>query len=162
MDNRILDALRNAPSVDLYELNLALNRMLSDPKRILEVRRHLSPGQQVMYFDHRCNALALGRVLQLQPTSVTIQDAKTHTQWKLPYAAIVVDASQRAQAQPAPRPLPVDPSEFAVGDAVGFTDKHLRERIGKIVRMNTKTCSLDCDGEQWRVSPALLRKVIDL
>lgn len=44
MDTRILDALRNAPSVDLYELNLALNRMLGDPKRILEVRRHLSLG----------------------------------------------------------------------------------------------------------------------
>jgi hypothetical protein len=46
--------------------------------------------------------------------------------------------------------------------AYGFTDKHLRERIGKIVRMNPKTRSLDCDGEQWRVAPALLRKVIDL
>lgn len=43
-----------------------------------------------------------------------------------------------------------------------FTDKHLRERIGTIVRINTKTCSLMCDGEQWRVSPAILRKIIDL
>jgi hypothetical protein len=38
----------------------------------------------------------------------------------------------------------------------------LRERIGTITWMNTKTYSLICDGEQWRVSPGLLRKIIDL
>jgi hypothetical protein len=40
MDNRLLDALRNAPSLDLYKLSLAISRMMNDPKRILEVRRH--------------------------------------------------------------------------------------------------------------------------
>ena len=36
---------------------------------------------------------------------------------------------------------------FKLGDTVSFTDKHLRERIGTITRMNTKTYSLICDGE---------------
>lgn len=43
------------------------------------------------------------------------------------------------------RPRPpkrVDFTTFKLGDMVGFTDKHLRE--------------------QWRVSPELLRKIIDL
>ncbi|MBK4737302.1 hypothetical protein [Noviherbaspirillum pedocola] len=31
-----------------------------------------------------------------------------------------------------------------------------------ITRLNAKTCPILCDGEQWRVSPALLRKIIDL
>ena len=53
MDSLLLDALRNAPSLDLYELSLALNQMLADPRRILDVRRHLHLGAQVMYFDHR-------------------------------------------------------------------------------------------------------------
>jgi hypothetical protein len=44
MDNRLLDALRNAPSLDLYELSLAISQMMTDPKRILEVRRHLHLG----------------------------------------------------------------------------------------------------------------------
>ena len=56
---------------------------------------------------------------------------------------------------------PADRSAFKLGDTVSFTDKHLRERMGSITRMNTKT-SLVCDGEQWRVSPSLLRKIIDL
>ncbi len=30
------------------------------------------------------------------------------------------------------------------------------------VPLTSKSCSLLCDGEQWRVSPGLLRKIIDL
>ena len=77
MDSRLLDALRNAPSLDLYELSLAIDRMLDDPHRILEVRRHLHLGAQVMYFDHRRGTLAPGRILQLQPTTATVQDDLT-------------------------------------------------------------------------------------
>ena len=162
MDTRLLDALRNAPSLDLYELSLAINQMLTDPRRILEVRRHLHPGAQVMYFDHRRGTLAPGRVLQLQPTNAIVQDDITRTHWKLPYAAIVADPAQRAEQAAQAPPRRADVAEFKLGDTVGFTDKHLRERIGTITRMNTKTYSLICDGEQWRVSPALLRKIIDL
>lgn len=146
MGSRLLDALRNAPSLDLYELSLGLNQMLAEPRRILDVRRHLHLGAQVMYFDHRRGTLAPCRVLQLQATSATVQDLATHTRWKLPYAAIVADPAQRAeQANPVP-PRPVDTSAFKLGDTVGFTDKHLRERIGTITRINTKSCSLPCDG----------------
>jgi hypothetical protein len=162
MDSRLLDALRNAPSLDLYELSLAINQMLADPRRGLEVRRHLHLGAQVMYFDHRRGTLAPGRVLQLQATNATVQDDLTRTHWKLPYAAIVADPAQRAEQAPPVAPRPVDVAAFKLGDTVSFTDKHLRERIGTITRMNTKTYSLLCDGEQWRVSPGLLRKIIDL
>ena|SRR5664279_796173 len=162
MDTRILDALRNAPSLDLYELSLAISQMLADPRRILEVRRHLHLGAQVMYFDHRRGTLAPGRILQLQPTQVTLQDDMTRTRWTLPYAAIVVDPTQRAEQATPVHPRPADIPAFKLGDTVSFTDKHLRERIGTITRMNTKTYSLLCDGEQWRVSPSLLRKIIDV
>lgn len=162
MDTRLLDALRNAPSLDLYELSLAITQMLSDPARILEVRRHLQLGAQVMYFDHRRGTLVPGRILQLQPTTATVQDDISRAHWKLPYAAIVVDQTQHVSQMPPVRPQRVAVTEFKLGDTVSFTDKHLRERIGNIIRMNTKTYSLLCDGEQWRVSPGLLRKVIDL
>jgi hypothetical protein len=115
-----------------------------------------------MYFDHRRGTLAPGRILQLQPTNATVQDDLTRTQWKLPYAAIVVDPARHVEQTPQVRPQRVDVTGFKLGDTVSFMDKHLRERIGTITRLNTKTCSLLCDGEQWRVSPGLLRKVIDL
>lgn len=162
MDTRLLDALRIAPSIDLYELSLAIGQMLNDPRRILEVRRHLHLGAQVMYFDHRRGTLSPGRVLQLQATNATVQDDVSRTHWKLPYAAIVADPVQRAEQAAQAPPRRPDVATFKLGDTVSFTDKHLRERIGTITRMNTKTYSLLCDGEQWRVSPGLLRKIIDL
>lgn len=162
MDSRLLDTLRNAPSLDLYELSLAINQLLADPRRILDVRRHLHLGAQVMYFDHQRGALVPGRVLQLQTNTATVQDSATHTHWKLPYAAIVADPTLRAEQPPTIAPRPVDASTFKLGDTVGFTDKYLRERVGTITRINAKSCSLLCDGEQWRVSPGLLRKIIDL
>ena len=162
MDSRLLDALRIAPTIDLYELSLTINQMLSDPARILEVRRHLHLGAQVMYFDHRRQILASGRVTQLHPTQVTVQDDAARVQWKLPYAAIVADPAQKpAQASPV-APKPVNVADFKVGDTVAFTDKYQREHIGTITRLNSKTCSLLCDQEQWRVSPHWLRKIIDL
>ena len=160
MDTRLIDALRIAPSIDLYQLSLAVSQMLSDPQRILEVRRHLHLGAQVMYFDHRRGTLAPGRVLQFHPTTATVQDDITRTRWKLPYAAIVADPAQRAEHAAQVPPRRADMAAFKLGDTVSFTDKHLRERIGTITRMNTKTYSLLCDGEQWRVSPGLLRKVV--
>jgi hypothetical protein len=79
------------------------------------------------------------------------------------YAAIVADPAQHGEPQAPPvRPRAPDLPTFKLGDTVAFTDKHLRERVGTIVRMNTRMYSLLCDGEQWRVSPALLRKIIDL
>jgi hypothetical protein len=54
--------------------------------------------------------------------------------------------------------------EFFIGDTVCFTDKHLSERVGIVVRLNTKTASIavnETDGH-WRVSYALLRKIVDI
>ena len=159
MNKPDFDALLHAPSIDLYRLRVAIDQMLTDPARILEVRRHLHLGAQVMYFDDRNLQLAPGRVLQLQGKYAVVQDEKTRVQWRLPYVAIVPGRSGYDAAPPPPRP---GPAEFRVGDTVSFTDKHLRERFGTITRLNAKTCSLLCDGEQWRVSPGLLRKVIDV
>lgn len=162
MDPRLLDALRLASSLELYELSVAINRMLTEPRRILDIQQHLHPGAQVMYYDERRGTLVPGRILQLQPTYAIVQDDITRTQWKLAYAAIVADPAQHAGQPPQAPPRRADMTTFKLGDTVSFTDKHLRERIGTITRLNTKTCSIICEGEQWRVSPALLRKIIDL
>lgn len=79
----------------------------------------------------------------------------------MPYAAIVPDPAQRAPEAPTPMPTK-SPINFQVGDMVGFTDKYLHDHIGTIKRVNDKTVSIDCDGARWRVSPRLLRKIIDL
>ena len=161
MDSRLLDVLRNAPSLDLYELSLALQRLLSDPARILAIRRHLHLGAPVRFFHHQIGELASGTIVQLRQKDVLVLQDSTRQQWWLPYAAIVTDTaqSQPPTAPPAPK---VDLPTFAIGDTVGFTDKHLREHIGTVTRINGKTISILCDGQAWRVSPRLLRKIIDI
>ncbi len=166
MDYRLLDTLRNAPSLDLYELNLIVHQLLADPVRILEIRKHLHLGMQVMFFDHRTHALAPGRVVELRQKEVCVQEEGMHRrQWLLPYAAIVVaPGADDVQPQP-PAPIgnaAISDAVFNVGDTVAFTDKYLRERIGTVTRLNDKTVSILCDGERWRVSPRLLRKIIDV
>jgi len=163
MDSRLLDTLRNAPSLDLYELNLMVNQLLADPVRILEIRRHLHLGAPVMFFDHRTNALTPRRITELRQKDVCVQEDGVHRrQWILPYAAIVVESTARAaQSSPSPQ-APVNPTVFSADDTVTFTDKYFRERVGTVIRLNDKTVSVLCDGERWRVTRRILRKIIDV
>ena len=89
-----------------------------------------------------------------------VEDTATRRRWALPYAAVIADATAAAQSPP-PRAQRAD---FMVGDTVAFTDQHLHERIGTVVRVNQKTGSVQCNPDEghWRVSFALLRKVVDL
>ncbi|WP_326942640.1 hypothetical protein [Actimicrobium sp. GrIS 1.19] len=156
--------LRHAPSIDLYELNLIVNQLLADPARILEVRRQLHQGATVNFFDHRINALAPGRVIELRQKDLRIQDERTRTQWILPYTAVLIGpAQQGAPSTPVPpAQAPIPPSAFNLGDTVTFTDKYLHERVGTVIRINTKTLSVQCDDSTWRVTPRILRKLIDV
>jgi hypothetical protein len=77
--------------------------------------------------------------------------------------AVIQDNQSPTHAPPSPPPRP-QREEFSVGDTVGFTDRHLSERVGTIVRLNSKTASIaviDSEGH-WRVSYALLRKIVDI
>ena len=161
----LLDSLRQAPSAELYRLYLAIGKMLDDPGRILEVRQRLHLGMAVSYIADNPLAQPLrGTVVELRQAQAIVQDNASRRRWALPYAAIVPDsASAPIHPEPAPPPR-AQREEFFVGDTVGFTDKHLSERIGIIVRLNAKTASIavtDSEGH-WRVSYGLLRRIVDL
>jgi hypothetical protein len=164
----ILDSLRQAPSAELYRLYLAIGKMLDDPRRILEVRQGLHLGMTVRYIgDNPLGPPAQGTVVELRQTQAVIQDSLTRRLWGVQYAAIIADtANGPAHAAPPPPPAPprTQREEFFIGDTVGFTDKHLSERVGIIVRLNAKTASIAVDNTDghWRVSYALLRKIVDI
>lgn len=160
MDTRLLDLLRNAPTLDLYQLSLTIHQLLGDPERILAIRARLHLGAAVQFYHYQRHELVPATVIELRKTEVTVREDATLEQWRLPYAAVVPDAA--ARAAPPPPPAPMERTMFKVGDKAGFTDKHLRERVGTVIRVNEQTISLDCDGQRWRVSPHFLRKVIDV
>ena len=160
----ILDSLRQAPSAELYRLYLTIGKMLDDPRRILEVRQRLHIGMTVRYVgDNPMGPPLEGTITELRHTQAVVQDSLTRRRWAVLYAAIIPDMTAAPIQTEAPPPRP-RPEEFFIGDAVGFTDKHLNERVGTVVRLNSKTASIavtDSEGH-WRVSYDLLRKIVDI
>jgi hypothetical protein len=65
------------------------------------------------------------------------------------------------QARPAP--VPAKRAQFKIGDRVSFVDRDFRLLVGTVVRVNTKSISVDADTVHghWRVSPTLLTHVIE-
>jgi hypothetical protein len=69
---------------------------------------------------------------------------------------VLAEATTAEQQPPHASQLPTpraQQADFLVGDTVSFTDKHPRERIGTIVRINQKTASIECDPNEghWRL-----------
>ena len=77
----------------------------------------------------------------------------------IPYAAINLEGADvriRESGKPG-----LSRHEVSVGDTVGFLDKEQRQRQGRVIRLNDKTVTLLCDEQNWRVSYALLHRVLE-
>lgn len=162
----ILDALRLASSADLYRLHLTVARLLDDPKRIIEIRRQLNLGMMVSYIADDIHATQRqGQIVELKATQAVLVDHTTRRRLTLPYAALLTDGRPRAPSEASPPLQPIARrDDFRPGDTVSFTDQHLQQRIGTIIRINQKTASIQCDPTEghWRVGFGLLTKIVDI
>ena len=168
IDPRVLDALQNASSLELLQLSTLIERLLADPRRIIAVRKDMNLGQTVRFVDWRDGSLREGKVVAMRDTQVTLQDLRERKEWKLPYAAIeppLPDPATRPQAvapEPPAAPRPTR-NDFRCGEKVAFEDKYLQTVVGTIVRINSRTATIDPgDGTQWRVGFGLLRHILDV
>lgn len=165
VDPRLLEVLGRASSLELFQLGSVIERMLADPKRIVQIRKDLHLGQTVRFMDWRDGRMRAGKVLAMKDTQATIHEDGTRRSWSVPYAAIEPPAPM---AQPASAPEPQAPprpsrNDFRCGEKVAFEDKYLNTVVGTIVRINQRTATIDPgDGTSWRVGFALLRHVVDI
>lgn len=166
-DPKLLDALSRASSLELFQLQTIIERMLADPKRIIAVRLNMHLGQTVRFLDWRDGQMRSGKVVDLRDTQVVLHEPTSRREWKLPYAAIEPPA---AGAGPAPA-KPVEPpemplpqrSDFRCGEKVAFEDRYLTTQVGIITRINQRTATIDTgNGHSWRVGFGLLRHVVDI
>jgi len=168
IDPRVLDALQNASSLELFQLSTLIERLLADPRRIIAVRKDMNLGQTVRFVDWRDGSLREGKVVAMRDTQVTLQDLRERKEWKLPYAAIeppLPDPATRPQAVAPEPPAASRPTrnDFRCGEKVAFEDKYLQTVVGTIVRINSRTATIDPgDGTQWRVGFGLLRHILDV
>jgi hypothetical protein len=167
-DTALIDALNQATTLDLYQLSALLERLMSDPRRIVAIRKDLHLGQVVKFYDQRRDIMREGRIVEMRDAQLTLHDTQQLVQWKLPYAAIeppTPGAPPQPQTHASPPPAaPPKPTrdDFARGEKVSFTDRHLRTHIGVITRCNPKTASVDTGEAAWSVPYGQLRHVLDL
>jgi hypothetical protein len=165
IDARLLELLGRASSLELFQLNAVIERMLADPRRIVQVRKDLHLGQTVRFMDWRDGQMRAGKVIAMKDTQLTIQEDGTRSSWAVPYAA--VEPPVPGASKPASAPEPSMPratrNDFRCGEKVAFEDKYLNTVVGTIVRINQRTATIDPgDGTSWRVGFAHLRHVVDI
>ena len=173
MTNEELSILvRNLPqaeSLDLYRLGYAIRALCNEPRRILAVRSRLHTGMVVRFFDDIDGVFRNGRIVALRDRDMTIDETDRnmrHTH--MPYVAIDFDGQAPVEPEVVDQPRPgldqnrVTRADFKVGDSVTFDDRRGMPLIGKIIRLNQKTATIQAYNGEWRVSFGLLRHVVDI
>jgi hypothetical protein len=166
-DRQLLDLLNQATNHQLHTLQATIERLLADPRRIVEVRRHLHLGQSVRFLDWQRGQMLKGQVIAMSDRQVELKELGAPRQWKLPYTAVEIIEGSAAVAEPQ-APPPVQPprptrNDFRCGDKVSFEDRYLQTQVGVIIRINQRTATVDTgDGGSWRVGFGLLRPVVDV
>jgi hypothetical protein len=155
----IMSALENASDLELLRLRTAIAHLLESPKRILPIRQRLHTGQPIEYWSLRDRRTHRGRIAQFKPDQVLIHQDDNRLVW-VEYAALVIEGLQAAP-EPPPRPM-LTREDFGVGDSVGFEGRDLLQHTGTIVRLNQKTATVSCQEGEWRVSYALLHRVVEI
>ncbi len=155
----IINALDSATGFDLFRVKVAIDRMLDDPNRILELKKNLKKGQEVEYFDPDKNRTVKAEVVDFKRTRVAVKHINDGARWDIPYYFININEVDTTISKSGDKPG-LDRNEVKVGDKVGFIDSENIEHYGDIVRLNPKTVTLNCDGNKWRVSYHFLFKVL--
>jgi len=76
------------------------------------------------------------------------------------YAAINLDGLDVQIREQKPQGL--GRNEVAIGEVVGFIGSDQQQRTGRIIRLNDKTVTLQCQKGQWRVAYSFLHRVLDV
>lgn len=160
----LIDALNRASSLVLFQLSTVIERLLADPRRIVQVLVNIYLGQTARFRDWRDGQMRTGKVVALKDTQVTLHEDGSRPEWKLPYAAIKPPpASPKPAETPAPQPQRPTRNGFRCGEQVAFEDRSLQTQVGTIVPIIDRTATIDPgDGTKWRVGFALLRHVLDV
>lgn len=155
----VLKALNSASAFELFRMQAAISRVLDEPRWVPAIKSHLQVGQMIEYFDVQSNALHRAKILELRLKVALVLDYVDGKRWRISYASINLDGAD-VQIREQPK-QGLGRNEVAVGEVVGFLDREQHQRSGCITRLNTKTVTLLCNQQQWRVAYSLLHRVVE-
>ncbi len=157
---QLLEALNRASTFDLFRLNAMINRELESSERIGRIKAALTIGQKLSYFDSNSNSLRDCEVLQLKQKRALVLDFTDGKRWTVPYYMLNLEGADVRVNHGTQKGL--SRHAIAVGDVLGFKDKHGLEHFGHVLRLNSKSVTLKVEEEgQWRVAYSLLYRVLD-
>ncbi|MEJ8852813.1 hypothetical protein [Variovorax rhizosphaerae] len=114
-DPRMVEALEDASSFQLYQLKALIEGMLADPRRGIAARANLHLGQPVQFVDFRDGQMRRGKIIAMRDTQATVLEEGTRRSWKIPFLAMQGYQGQNAamsklpmgrrQSRPARRPV---------------------------------------------------------
>lgn len=157
--SEIIEALENASAFDLYRLQTALDNMIDDPKRILEVKMAVRAGLEIEYFDAAANRVEKAIVEKIKQTKAIVRNLRDGKRWQVHLSSINVRES--ASNITLKNTEGLSKNELSLGETVGFIDNNGQQQCGTVVRLNQKTVTIEAEDRGWRVSYALLHKVIE-
>ena len=155
----LIQTLNQASAFELYRMRAAIDRVLDEPRWLQAIQSRLQVGQTVQYFDAQANVLKRGQVRELRRKQAVVLDLDDARQWIISYAAINLDGTDVQIRENKPKGL--GRNEVAIGEVVGFVDRDQQQRSGRVIRLNDKTVTLQCDKSQWRVAYQFLHRVVD-
>ena len=155
----IIQALDHASAFDLYRLQRAIDHLIDEPKRMIEIKKTLRLGQEIDYYDASANRIESAIVENIKQTKAVVQNLRDGKRWQIPLCAINIRGTDTRIVQPDVEGL--TKNELSIGDSVGFVDRAGVEQHGRVVRLNQKTATMESPDKRWRVSYSLLYKVID-
>lgn len=155
-----LAKLEEESSFDLWQLSLAIGRVLKDPKRVDAIRSRLRIGQGITYFDSSENREISAAVLEIHRTRVLVRNHHDEKRWSIPFHMINIEGARTGNMGVSHDK--VNRITLKVGDHVGFLDRRQREAYGRVTKLNSKTANVTLTtGERWCVGYGALFRVLE-
>lgn len=159
--SQIIDAIQHANGFDLFRLGVAINKMLEDPKHILDFKKKLQIGSNIEYFLPEENRSVPAKLLGFKRTRVSVKNRDDGRHYDIPFYFININRVD-TQVEVATNKVGLDRNEVKVGDRVGFADKQEQDVFGIVKRLNQKTVTVETANAQWRVAYQYLFKVLSV
>lgn len=155
----LLTELNKASLFDLFRLNVAIDRELENPHRLIAIKKRLNVGMHISYFNNTENRLIPSQLLTLRQKTVIVQHLEgDHRKTIVPYFMLNIE-NVDTEIHQNNKNEPLTANNLRVGDYVGFNYQG-HSIVGVIQKLNQKTVTLiDTTGNKCRVSYSLLHRI---
>ena len=147
---------------DLFRLESYLYSKVDDSEMVRQVKRQISVGDQIQYFDKEENRLMDAIVLNIKRTRLLVQHVEDGRKWNIVYAAVCLSDNPLKHMGPKSNKEKLTKLDVQVGEIVSFFDNDDQEQIGRVIKLNPKRAKVLLEtGVTWNIYYQSLSRVLD-